>query len=204
LKVTSKKAFMVIKRILADPEFSQREVAKETGVGLGYVNEVVNYLVSIGVVYRKNHYILGDPIRLLEKISFDRPLASLELNHFRMPTSTVDETEQMISETLEMENVSYAFTGFSGLRRYFEYHISYPKVHFYVPDGRGVVGLEQGEGPVEVVALRADMGSILDEAEVVRGVRVCSREQVIIDLFSSGIGRDAAIKFLEATRLGSA
>jgi len=195
---------MVIKHILADPEFSQREVSRETGVGLGYVNEVVNYLVSIGVVYRRNHYTLGDPIRLLEKVSFDRPLASLEVSHFRMPTSAVDETERMISETLERDNVSYAFTGFSGLRRYFEYHISYPRVHFYVPDERGVVGLERGEGPVEVVALRADMDSILGEAEVVQGVQVCSREQVIVDLFSSGIGRDAAIKFLEVTRLGAA
>lgn len=195
---------MVIMHILDNPSFSQREVARETGVGLGYVNEVVNYLMSIGVVYRKNHYVLGDPIRLLEKVSFDRPLASLELNRFRMPTSTVDETEHVIAETLEVEKVSYAFTGFSGLRRYFEYHISYPKVHFYVPDEGGIVGLEHGEGPVEVVALRADMDSILSEAEVVQGIRVCSREQVIIDLFSSGVGRDAAIKFLEATRLGSA
>jgi hypothetical protein len=204
LKVTSTKAFRVIKHILAEPEFSQREVARETGVGLGYVNEVVNYLVNIGVVYKKNHYTLGDPVKLLEKVGFDRPLASLEVDRFRMPASSVDDTERMISETLMNDGVNYAFTGFSGLRRYFEYHISYPKVHFYVLDESGVVDLERGEGPVEVVALRADMDSILDEAVVVRGARVCSREQVIVDLFSSGIGRDAAIKFLEATRLGAA
>lgn len=203
MKVTSRKAFRVIKHILAEPEFSQREVARETGVGLGYVNEIVNYLVSIGVIYRKNHYALGDPVRLLEKVSFDRPLASLELDSFRMPTASVAETERVITETFEREGVDYAFTGFSGLRRYFEYHISYPKVHFYVPDGRRLVGLERGEGPVEVVALRADMGSILEEIEIVQGVRVCGRVQVIVDLFSSGIGRDAAIRFLEAIRLGA-
>jgi hypothetical protein len=199
LKLTSTKAYRVVQYVLVNTEFTQREVTRKTSVGLGHVNEVINYMVSIGVVGRSEKgYVLRDPVRLLEKISFDRPLNSVEVSRFRLPTTTIDETEKMVAAKLAAIGTGYAFTVFSGLRRYFEYHISYPMVHLYVGDDSALGHLEPGEGPVQVVALRPDIEGILEDSVEIGGVKVCSREQVIIDLFSSGVGRDAAIKFLEA------
>jgi hypothetical protein len=198
LKLTSTKAYKVVQYVLVNTEFTQREVTRKTSVGLGHVNEVINYMVSIGVVGRSEKgYVLRDPVRLLEKISFDRPLNSVEVSRFRLPTTTIDETEKMVATRLSASGTGYAFTVFSGLRRYFEYHISYPMVHLYVGDDSALEHLELGEGPVQVVALRPDIEGILEDSIEVGKVKVCSREQVIIDLFSSSVGRDAAIKFLE-------
>ena len=58
---------------------------------------------------------------------------------------------------------------------------------------------ERGEGSIQVVALRADLENIWNDMSMVDGFSVCDREQVVVDLFSSGVGRDAAIKFLEAS-----
>jgi hypothetical protein len=199
LKLTSRKAYRVVQYVLANTEFNQREVNRKTLVGLGYVNEVINYMISTDIVGRsEKSYVLRDPVRLLEKIGFDRPLNSIEMSRFRLPTTTIDETEKTLATKLAALGVGYAFTVFSGLRRYFEYHISYPMVHLYVGDGSALGHLEPGEGPVQVVALRPDIEGILEDSVEIGGVKVCSREQVIIDLFSSGVGRDAAIKFLEA------
>ena len=198
MKLTSTKAYKVVQYVLVNTEFTQREVTRKTSVGLGHVNEVINYMVSIGVVGRSEKgYVLRDPVRLLEKISFDRPLNSVEVSRFRLPTTTIDETEKMVATRLSASGTGYAFTVFSGLRRYFEYHISYPMVHLYVGDDSALEHLELGEGPVQVVALRPDIEGILEDSIEVGKVKVCSREQVIIDLFSSSVGRDAAIKFLE-------
>lgn len=199
MKLTSRKAYRVVQYVLANTEFNQREVNRKTLVGLGYVNEVINYMISTDIVGRsEKSYVLRDPVRLLEKIGFDRPLNSIEMSRFRLPTTTIDETEKTLATKLATLGVGYAFTVFSGLRRYFEYHISYPMVHLYVGDGSALGHLEPGEGPVQVIALRPDIEGILEDSVEIGGVKVCSREQVIIDLFSSGVGRDAAIKFLEA------
>jgi len=159
----------------------------------------VNYLVSIGVVGRpERRYVLKDPVRLLEKISFDRPLDTIKVDTFRLTTTDIDETELVVSSLLEERGVEYAFTVFSGLRRYYEYHLAYPMVHLYTECMEVLDDLEFGEGVIQVVVLKPDRGSILGKAREVRDVKVCSREQVIVDLFSTGFGRDAAIKLLEA------
>jgi len=142
--------------------------------------------------------VLKDRVRLLEKISFDRSFKKLEIDAFRLPTIYVNESEEYLAQFFDNSNVEYCFTVFSGLKHYFEYHISYPLIHVYVSDVPAVNDVERGEGSIPVIALRPDRPDVLQEARKSQGVYVCDRIQVAIDLFSSGIGRDAAIKLLEA------
>jgi len=197
MKLTSKKAYQVVRYILLNQEFSQRKIARETDVSLGYVNEVINYLMAINIVTKTTkNYVLWDKVKLLEKISLDRPFTSLIIDRFRLPTTTIQETETAITNTLQ--NKKYALTAFSGLRRYFEYHIGYPTVHFYLEDITALNLIERGEGAIQVIALRPDLENIILERKKINNSYVCDKQQIIIDLFSSGTGRDAAIKFLEA------
>jgi len=203
LNFTSKKAYKVAKYLLGNIKTSQREIHRETGVSLGYVNEIINYSLDIGVLKReKGYYAVDDPVRLLEKIGFDRPFKGLETNIFRLPAISIAESESLLIEQLESNDLKYTFTAFSGLRRYFEYHISYPLIHIYVENSSVTKVVEQGEGAVPVIILKADRPDIWKDSKRVKESHVCDQVQVIIDLFSSGIGRDAAIKFLEAIRVG--
>lgn len=203
MNFASKKAYRVVKYLLGHTRTSQRGIAREMGVALGHVNEIVNYALDIGVLGKKSgHYTVDDPVRLLEKVSFDRPLRQLEMATFRLPSVSIDESESLLYKEFERNDLEYAFTGFSGLRRYFEYHISYPLIQVYVANDEATSYLEQGEGAIPVVFLKADRPEIFEDSINVDGSRVCDDIQVVIDLFSSGIGRDAAIKFLGVIRDG--
>ena len=203
MNLTSKKAYKVVKYLLGHTKTSQRGIARETGVALGYVNEIVNYTLDIGVMEKKaGYYTVGNTVRLLEKVSFDRPFKQLELTKFRLPSVSIDESESFLIEDFTHNNLEYAFTGFSGLRRYFEYHISYPLIQVYVANDEAPSYVEQGEGAIPVVFIKADRPEIFGSSKNVNGSRVCDDIQVVIDLFSSGVGRDAAIKFLGVIRDG--
>jgi len=203
MNLTSKKAYKVVKYLLGHTKTSQRGIARETGVALGYVNEIINYTLDIGVMEKKaGYYTVRDTVRLLEKVSFDRPFKQLELTKFRLPSISIDESESFLIENFTHNNLEYAFTGFSGLRRYFEYHLSYPLIQVYVANDEATSYVEQGEGAIPVVFLKSDRPEIFGGSKNVDGSRVCDDIQVVIDLFSSGVGRDAAIKFLGVIRDG--
>ena len=204
MKLTSKKAYKVIQHLLQHTETSQLELSKKTGVSLGHVNKIINYLNDLNMISKKTRSLtLRDPARLLEKIGFERPLKRLETATFRLPTTTIPETEKIIANTCDNNNVDYALTAFSGLRRHYEYHISYPQVHAYVSDPEIEKKIEHGEGAIPVTLLTPDRPEILADAQEIHGLRACNRIQIAIDLFSSGYGRDAAMKLLEATQHGT-
>lgn len=196
MKLTSKKAYQVIRYILINNEFTQRKIARETNVSLGHTNEIINYLKTIGIVTKTpKKYQLWDKVKLLEKISLDRPLTTLITDKLRLPTTTIQETENTLAETLQDSN--YAFTAFAGLRKYYEYHIGYPTIHIYIEDETKHKQIERGEGTVQVITLRPDQKNIFNERKKINNIYVCDKTQIIIDLFSTGTGRDAAIKFME-------
>lgn len=204
MKLTSKKSYRVIEHLLEHPETSQLELSNETEVALGHVNKIINYLYDLNIVSKKPRgCILKDPLRLLEKISFERPLKRLETATLRLPTTSIAETEEILDETCDENGVGYALTSFSGLRRYYEYHISYPSVHAYVSDPRIEGKMQHGEGAVPVTLLNPDRPEILAESREIDGLRACDRIQIVVDLFSGGYGRDAAMKFLEVIQHGA-
>jgi len=203
MKLTSLKSYRVIRFLLEHPVSSQLEISRKTEVALGYVNKIVNYLYDINIVAKKSRRcILREPIRLLELISFERPLKWLEVASFRLPTTSIIKSEELIGNICQKHQVGYAFTVFSGLRRYFEYHISYPSVHVYVDDAKVVERIERGEGAVPIILLKPDRPDILAGSSEIDGYGVCDRIQIIVDLFSGGLGRDAAMKFLEVIQRG--
>jgi len=59
--------------------------------------------------------------------------------------------------------------------------------------------VEQGEGTIPVVVLKTDRPDIVEQSITKAGYRICDKIQVLIDLYSSGVGRDAAIRFYRDT-----
>ncbi len=196
MSLKSKKAYRIAKYLLENAETSQSEVSQQTGVAIGYVNEVIHQLADLDIVkvdYGKTKLL--DYARLLDKISMDRSFKRLIVDTIRLPTSTITDTENTLSRYCNNKGIEYAFTGFSGLRNYYEYHISYPMVHVYLEDINSLNSLERGQGVIPVVLLKPDRPDIFTESKEKNTVSVCEKIQIIIDLYSSGIGRDAAIQF---------
>jgi len=201
MNLNSGQSYLIIKNMLEKLNTSQYRIAAETGVSIAYVNNVVHRLADAGIVtLMRRGCRLKEPISLLERLAFDRPLSRLEIERVRLPLTSIDDVERALAQTCEREGVDYALTAFSGLRRFFEYHIGFPTIHSYV--STSVKGLEQGEGPITLILLRPDHPGILRDATTVNSMRVCDSVQIVIDLYTSGVGRDAAIKYLEAIHRG--
>ncbi len=203
MKLTTPKAYKVTKYLLGHKETNQLEISRETGVAYGWTNEVVNFLYERGIVSKGwRHCELEDPLQLLEIIALERPLNRLVKSSFRLEVLSVAEGEGLFRKVCSEHNVDYGLTVFSGLKRYYEYYITFPEVHAYVSDEQMGSYIMHGRGPITLSLLIPDQTSILEETENREGFSVCSPVQVVVDLFCSGAGRDAAIKLLDVIRNG--
>jgi len=162
---------------------------------------VVNFLKDAGIVsvgWRSCELI--DAIHLLEVLAFQRPFDKVIVRSFNLEVLSIADGEDLIRESCKRNRMRYGLTMFSGLRRFMEYYITYPTIHAYVEDIGVSDKMPKGNGPVSINLLSADHKDILDSSVEVEDYSVCSKAQVIIDLFSSGFGRDAAIKLVETMR----
>jgi hypothetical protein len=174
------------------------EVSKATNTSYGWCNEVVNLLKDTGIAsigWRRCELI--DVIRLLEILAFQRPFDKLITRSFNLEVLSLVDGENLLRESCQRNHLRYGLTVFSGLRRYMEYYITYPTIHAYVEDIRVADKITKGNGLISINLLSTDHQDILDSSVDVEGFSVCSQAQVIIDLFSSSLGRDAAIKLVE-------
>lgn len=203
MKLTSPKAYKVVKYLLGHKKTNQLEISRETGVAYGWTNDVINFLCDRAIVSKGwRRCELEDPLQLLEVIALERPLKKLVKSSFRLEVLSVAEGEELLRRSCEERGVRYGLTVFSGLRRFYEYYITFPEIHAYV----SAEGMENyilhGRGPITLSLLCPDQEGILEETRDLEGFSVCSTVQVVIDLFCSGVGRDAAIKLLEVMYSG--
>jgi len=201
LNLTSTQSYRIVCYLLEHPRANILRISKATGVSYGWSNEVVNFLKSAGIVsvsWRRCDLV--DAIRLLEILAFQRPFDKLTARSFNLEALSIAEGESMLRESCRKERLRYGLTVFSGLRRFMEHYITYPTIHAYVEDIQISNRIPKGNGPVSINLLSPDHSNILDGSVEVDGFSVCSRAQVIIDLFSSGLGRDAAIKLVEMVK----
>jgi RNA-binding protein YhbY len=205
--LVSPKALQVIKYLISQRETTQIQVARETNVSTGMVNKVISALVDRDLVsYRGKRLVVFDIWKLLNEVSWNRPLKSLKKGEIRLiDTKSTEEVEAKLAETCDQAKMRYALTLFSGASKYIGYGMRYDSVQAYVEDPSAVLErLNQTRpGTGEAVTLEifaVDNWDIIEEAKVVNGHVVCSPTQLILDLVShGGVGRDWAVKLYEAT-----
>lgn len=203
MKLTSPKAYKIIEYLLGHKRTNQLEISRETGVAYGWVNDVVNFLYDRGIVSKGwRQCELENPLQLLEVIALERPLSKLVRSSFRLEVLSVAEGEELLRRTCVEQGVEYGLTVFSGLKRFYEYYITFPEIHAYVSDEKLENYISHGRGPITLSLLCPDQQGILEKTREIGGFLACSPVQVVIDLFCSGVGRDAAVKLLEVIRDG--
>jgi len=203
MKLTSPKACKVVKYLLRHRKTNQLEISRETGVAYGWTNDVINFLYDRGIVAKSWRLCeLKNPLQLLEIIALERPLNKLVKSSFRLEVSSITEGEEVLRSACEEHEVKYSLTVYSGLKRFYEYYITFPEIHAYVSDEKMKNYIPSGRGPITLSLLYPNQQGILEETRKIEGFSVCSPVQVVIDLFCSGVGRDAAVKLLEVIHDG--
>lgn len=203
--LVSPKAFRIVRYLLTHAKTSQKEIAKETQVSLGMVNKVISKLRERDIVaYKKRELRLLEPWKLLNEVSWERPLGKLKIQDFYIPQlRDVRETENYLDNICSQNNTRYALTLFSGVNRYVAYSMRYDAIYSYVePTKRLLEFLATSQGRfrkgMRLELFRVDSPDILHEATTIDGLVVCSPTQVLIDLSSYGhAGRDIAVKLYQ-------
>lgn len=191
----------VLKFIIKNKIINQYKISKIKNISHSYVNDIVMYLKDLNIVTKKNQfYYLNDPFKLLQLIDFERPFNRINNTQIRLQTNNIIESERILKQLCDDYNVKYSLTMFSGLKRYFEYYITYPMVHTYIDDFKILNKMPKGEGPIPVIFIEPDYKFILKDSKKINNYMICDEAQILIDLFSSGIGRDAAYNYLNVLK----
>jgi len=203
-KLTAEQSYQIILFLLGTIRSSQTEISRFTGASKSQVNRLVTTLIDTGVMKYVEDRLLevSDPIRLLDKIAFERPLSKLVKREIQLEYSEVDKVEDAIRNACKRSEIQYALTCFSALNKYHQYHITYPTVHLYTNEQAELeTKLPLGKGAIIVQMLVPDHEIIMQTARLKDGFNLVDPVQVIIDLFCLGsIGRDGAIKLWEVVK----
>ena len=200
--LVSPKALRTVRYLLTHVKTSQKEIAKETQVSIGMVNKVISRLRERDIVaYKKRKLSLLEPWKLLNEVSWERPMAKLKIQDYYIPQlRDVKETEKYLNNVCGRYKTRYALTLFSGATRYVAYSMRYDAVYSYVEPSKSLLKfLARSQGRVgegmRLELYRVDSSDVLDEAATIDDSVVCSPTQVLVDLSSYGYaGKDIAVK----------
>jgi len=204
--LVSPKAMKVVKYLISHRETTQTQIARETDVSIGMVNKVISNLVNRELVsYRGKRLVLFDVWKLLNQVSWNRPIRSLkkgEVHH--IDARSTEDMEATLVEVCGQVKVKYALTLFSGAAKYIGYGMRYDSVQVYAEDPSIILerfhATQGTNAGITLEIFAVDNWDIIEEAKPVGGRVVCSPTQLVLDLVSyGGVGRDWAVKLYEAT-----
>lgn len=109
------KSLKVVKFLLARGSFKQKQASEETGVALGYVNEVISKLRKKFIVSSGRKTVLSDARRLLLALAAESSMSERLHATYEIPGDK-KEVEALIAK--EFEGIPYAFTLSSALPHY--------------------------------------------------------------------------------------
>ena len=204
MKLSSPQAFRIVKYLLEHQVAYQRQIHRDLGISIGWINKVANSLYEGGIATKGKlrRIELQDPYALLDLLSWQRPLQRLLEATVRLELADIASAEKILREVCSKTQLDYALTAFSGLNRYLAYYITFPTVHTYTNNTEQLSQLlPKGRGPITVEVLRTDYPDILNSAKNINNFNVADSMQVVIDLFCLGsAGRDTATKLYEMMR----
>lgn len=204
VKLSSPQAFRIVKYLLEHPVAYQRQIHRDLGISIGWINKVANSLYEGGIATKGKlrRIELQDPYALLDLLSWQRPLQRLLKATVRLDLTDIASAENNLREVCSKAQLDYALTAFSGLSRYLAYYITFPTVHTYTNNPEQLSQLlPKGRGPITVEVLGTDYPNILKSARNINNFNIADPIQVVIDLFCLGsAGRDAATKLYEMIR----
>ena len=204
MKLSSPQAFRIVKYLLEHHVTYQRQIHRDLGTSIGWINKVVNSLYEGGITRKGKlrRIELEDPYALLDLLSWQRPLQRLRKATVRLELTDIASAEKKLQEACSKAQLDYALTAFSGLSRYLAYYITFPTIHIYANKPKQLSQLlPKGRGPITTEILSPDYPDILKDARNINNFNIADPIQVVIDLFCIGpAGRDAATKLYEMIR----
>jgi hypothetical protein len=190
-KLTSKKAFDVVYKMLSKGPSTIRDLSLASGVSYGWAHGIVTRLMEIGIVERRfGLYNIVNLDRLLDSIAYERPIVSVKSRKYRIDSNDILKFTKNVSSISRAMSIKASFMGPTASLLYDPYFVRSDTIYMYVEPTRItdlVDELQLGvNGCLKVLAYFPDR-DVFTDSKVVNGVTVTTQEQVLLDLASFGI-----------------
>lgn len=199
IKITKEKAWKVISCILQEKPVNILELSKLSGISYAWSNAIYHKLLNSDLIYLDLGIKIKDIDRLLNAVSWERPLDGLLVDSINTYFRTASECINEISLNLNKQGIDYAFTAHSSAIYYGSSIIRDDTAYIYLPNLSKDRGFIKSFSQNNVKGCRLKVYSpdrnIMEKSEIFSGVRVVDIYQNLLDL--AGLGIDGRISSKE-------
>lgn len=192
-KITSKKSWRVITRLLKEKMTSIRQLSLLENVSYGWAHTIIQTLKNQDIVTMKNNYVIISNIdALLNGAAWERPFENLFTKEVTINFDNAHTAARELSYMLKQQEVMFAFTAYTAGGLYTGYAVRHDSVYLY---------LERDEidffiktfGETEGRGIRARIyisdRELFNDCRELEDIRVVSPAQTLLDL--AGLGYSA-------------
>lgn len=178
MKITSPMAYKVVRYVLEQGKFNQLEASRETGVSIGLVNRITNWLIERGHVAKTSKgYELIMPAALLTLFTVYRKMEKLATATYKLGIS-----EAELSALLKKHKAVLCLTSAS---QHYDAFIRDPSVHAYSESDELKKELGRYTTGLTSATLYSPDISLDGDTEKKKGFLLTSELRTIIDLLCS-------------------
>lgn len=185
-QITTPKAWHVTYELLAGGATSVRQLAQRTNVSYGWAHKTVASLIALGVA-RHEHGVVAihDVPRLLNGVAWERPFRQLQVVELPTDFESVEDGAVELTSQLKHSGEDFAFTAHTAAGPYTGYGFRADRFHLYADASVVKELIVPGNGP-KLHTYKVDRP--LEGATEMDGLRLASKEQVLLDLAGLGPG----------------
>jgi hypothetical protein len=178
VKITSPKAYKVVRYILEKGKFNQLETSASTGVSIGMVNRVTKWLIERGYAARSNGgYELIMPAALLTLFPVYRRMEGLAGATFKLGIS-----EKELSALLKKHKAVLCLTSAS---QYYDQYIRDPSLHVYSESSELKAELGRYASGLTAITIYSPDIPLEGDTETKKGFFLTTELRTMIDLLCS-------------------
>lgn len=201
-KLSSESSFKVILSLLKLKSASILEISKHSGVSYPWTHGVVLRLMQIGGVSRHTGFVsISNMDTILDAISYERPFVSLIYREISVEMDDALELGTLITSMSNELKIHPVFTYLTAAAIRDRINIKRDIAYAYITKAESTALSDilpvSKKGKIKLALLLPDR-EILKDSEELKGIRIASEEQTILDLISGGIPyRDVAKRTIE-------
>ncbi|MHB1623245.1 MAG: hypothetical protein ACYCR9_08545 [Cuniculiplasma sp.] len=193
-RITSEKAWKIVCAILTDKSPNILALSRQTGISYGWTNTIVHTRENSEIIPRGYGFTIKDVDRLLNAVSWERPLEALHVETVNTGFKTATNCINEVALNLNLRGVDYVFTAHSSALYYGSSILRDDFAYIYIPDSlersflRTYSTKETSGCALKIYVPDRD---VMKSSKVFNGIRVVDHCQNLLDL--AGLGIDGRI-----------
>ncbi|MBE0525258.1 MAG: hypothetical protein IBX40_13150 [Methanosarcinales archaeon] len=202
VKVTSKKSWKVITRLLKEKMTSIRQLSIIEKVSYGWAHATVKSLINQGITTKKGNYVsISDTNKLLNGVAWERPFENLYAGEITIGYHDAFKAAQELSHILKNKGIKFAFTSYTSGGLYTGYAIRHDTVYLYIEKNEMDFFMNTFKD-ADKQGIKARIYTpdreVFNDTREKEGIQIVSPSQTLLDLAGLGYsGRDITKAMVE-------